>query len=79
MKTINYYMIYNATSGHAFGVFGGVDAEEAIDLMLDDAGVEDGDVTGLDEIKATPVEPQDVTADDVRVVAELRKKFGYDT
>lgn len=78
-KTLKYFLITNTTSGHDLGVFGGVDEAEAIDLMLDDAGVEDGDVTGLDDIKAIPVDDANVTAEDVRVIAELRARYGYDS
>lgn len=75
-ETINYYRIINTSSGVDLGVFGGRDEDEAIRLMLDEAGVADDEAADA-TVEALLMRAEDVSEDDRFSVEMLRERHNW--
>lgn len=51
---MNYYLIYNTTSGSELGVYPGLNELEALNAMLKDAGCEDEEIA--DDLRIINIE-----------------------
>lgn len=73
---MRYFKVYNDQSGLDLGIFCGDDAEDAIRLMLDDAGVADDEAADA-TVKAVEVDAATVGEKDKAELDALRARHGW--
>lgn len=76
MNTFRYFRIFNNVSGLDLGIFGGEDADAAIRLMLDDAGVADDEAADA-SVEAVEVDAATVSDLDKTQIEALRERYGW--